>query len=571
MRVARLAVPLALLAVVLASSSSAATQGPTGLHGFLLSANEPVTHTFHETPSFAWSPVAGASHYELQIKTGGDSQENGVVYDDPTLQMPVAAPTVTLPWVNGSLYARVRAVFAGGGASPWSAPFQFDVVAPSAPAPLPSYSGLLRWTTVDGADAYEVWLLDKVKNQIEVTRSNVLDERDFYGSGSWPSAVDWRVRAMRTDVGGRQDGMPAASYGPWSKAFRTTNSAPSTGPIQLVGTDSDVFASGASLAHALMPGFLWSGNVTDGGVVAPYFRVDVFTDAQCLNRVYASPAVASPAYAPRISGLDLPAGQNTNVYLDSGAPTVDTGADGEMITANEQLAPAAPTLSLSTVSQSTTQPTTSQSTTSQPSGGATSAAGVVGPPVDLWDVNGNPNAPSGGYYWTVVGVTEVSQGVFRDLELPQQVCSEGRVQRLSISSTPSLTNGQAPYATGLSAKGRLITSARRARFYGQPLVAWTTASGASVYEVQWSPNLRSFASPSASANTAQALLTFSTSAILPLRPGTWYYRVRGFDFNLPAGSQQMAWSTPQRVVVAKPTYRIASVGRKQTLRVQRRG
>ena len=32
---------------------------PTGLHGFLLRADEPATTTFHTTPSFAWSPVAG--------------------------------------------------------------------------------------------------------------------------------------------------------------------------------------------------------------------------------------------------------------------------------------------------------------------------------------------------------------------------------------------------------------------------------------------------------------------------------------------------------------------------------
>ncbi len=553
MRILRLAFPLALLAFLLASSSPAATPAPSGLHGFLLSANEPLTHTFHRAPSFAWSPVPGADHYELQLKTGGDSQENGMLYDGATLQMPVAAPALTLPWINGLLYARVRAVFASGSASPWSAPFQFDVVAPPAPTPLPSYPGLLRWTSVDDAEAYEVWLLDKPKNPIEVTRTNVLDERDFYGGGSWPAAVEWRVRAMRIDVGGRQNGMPAATYGPWSRAYRSTNTAPMTAPIQLLGTDSDIFASGASPGHALMPGFLWSGDETDGGVAAPYFRVDVFTDAQCVNRVYASPAVASPAYAPRISGLDLPAAQTLNAYLDPGGPTVDLAADGEMITANEQLAPASATLTLPGGSPSG-------------SGGSTAAA-VVGPPVDLWDVNANSSAPTGGYYWTVVGVTQVGTGSFRDLELPQQVCSEGRVQRLSISSTPSLTSGQAPYATGLSAKGRLITSVRKARFYGQPLVAWTAASGASVYEAQWSRSLRSFASPSVSAATTQALLTSSTSAILPLQPGTWYYRVRGFDYNLPTGAQQMAWSTPQRIVVARPSYKVASVGRKLKLRV----
>jgi hypothetical protein len=46
--------------------------------------------------------------------------------------------------------------------------------------------------------------------------------------------------------------------------------------------------------------------------------------------------------------------------------------------------------------------------------------------------------------------------------------------------------------------------------------------------------------------------------VLPLSPGTWWYRVRGVDFALPTNAQFMGWSDPARLVVAKPTY---SVGR----------
>ena len=59
--------------------------------------------------------------------------------------------------------------------------------------------------------------------------------------------------------------------------------------------------------------------------------------------------------------------------------------------------------------------------------------------------------------------------------------------------------------------------------------------------------------------SAGTIMTTSTSAVLPLTPGTWYYRVRGFDYDLPTGVQQMAWSDPQQLVVTKPTFKVAPV------------
>ena len=46
--------------------------------------------------------------------------------------------------------------------------------------------------------------------------------------------------------------------------------------------------------------------------------------------------------------------------------------------------------------------------------------------------------------------------------------------------------------------------------------------------------------------------------MLPLSSGTWWYRVRGIDYNLPTGVQQMGWSNPQKLVVAKPTFKVAA-------------
>lgn len=531
MRIVRLAILLLVLgAIGLVGVSSAAVQAPTGLHGFLLMANEPPTTVFHTTPSFAWRPVSGANRYELQLSVSSTFRDNGILYDNTDLLTPVAAPSLTLPWITGSphsLYARVRAIFGGGRDSAWSAPFGFDVVPPPAPTPMSSYPGLIRWTTVEGADAYEVWLIDKtpVTQQIEVVKTNVLDERDFYG-GSWPATVRWRIRALRVDVLGRANGMPAATYGPWSPVYSSNNSAPAAGPIQLTGTLSDVFSNGSqnSPAHELTPAFLWQGDTTLDGTVAPFFRVYVFTDSQCLNPVYVGEPVASPAYAPRVSGVNLPA-NDANSYVDPGTQTSNSAADGDLLVPNEQEAPAKPT-----------------------TGSSAQAAGVIGSPVDLWDVNW----PASGYYWTVVGVKQVGPDAYQDLELPQDVCAAGRIQRLGISSEPSLTSKQEPFATGLSSKGRLVSAAQTRRFYGEPLVAWTSALGAGNYEVQWGRRAYPF-------SAAGVHYTFGTSAVLPLKPGTWFYRVRGFDFNLPAGAQAMAWSQPTKLVVTAPTLRVTSV------------
>src|SRR4029079_17275404 len=113
-------------------ASSAGLAAPTGLHGFLLRADETASTSFHRTPSFAWNPVAGATRYQFQLATTNTFRDNGILYDD-SAQTPVEAPPLTLPWITGSphaLYARVRALF-GSDATPWSAPFGFDVVPPA--------------------------------------------------------------------------------------------------------------------------------------------------------------------------------------------------------------------------------------------------------------------------------------------------------------------------------------------------------------------------------------------------------------------------------------------------------
>jgi hypothetical protein len=651
-RLVRIASLLALaLFAATATTSSAALSGPTGLHGFLLRADEPASTSFTRTPSFAWNPVPGAHTYQFQLATSSTFRDNGVLYNNASLTTPVSAPNLTLPWITGSphaLYARVRADL-GTTMTPWSTSFGFDVVPPAPPAPLPSYPGVLRWTPIEGADAYQVWLIDAGKT--ETVRTNVLDEREFYTfhqGAAWTGTVRWRVRALRGDqFKQRVNGLPVSLTAAWSPIYSSSNPAITNGPIKLIGTVSDVFSDGSSgsPAHEMMPAFMWSGNQGLSGVSSELYRVEVFTDRQCLNLVYTGAVVGSPAWAPRLNGpLALPQDPGgvtgaRSSYLGDGKETSSYTFDGQKLTPAEQEDQATPTTAVpgdtpafpgTTPPGGSTDPSSSGGSSSSSGGGSegVSVTGNVGPPISLWDVDW----PQSGYYWTVIPVaalgasnngttiappgapkgttsipvlnttgfrvgdtisigvapnsesstiTSVGSGSitvatattlphaigdpvvraggsvqYVDTELAQDTCAAGRVQRLGIASEPSLTSAQTPFATGLSSTGRLTSAANTSKFYGQPLVAWTPAFNADIYEIQYSKTAYPFKPEIDPRSKVAGFLTFSTSDVLPLAPGTWYYRVRGIDYNLPTGVQQMSWSDPEQLVVAKPTFKI---------------
>jgi hypothetical protein len=649
MRVLTLAaVCLSLLGLASAADAATPVRGaaPTNLHGFLLRADEPVDNSFARTPSFAWNPVAGAARYQFQLATSSSFRESGLIYTASNLSTPVVAPALTLPWISGNphaLFARVRAI-RGSSSTPWSAPFGFDMEPSAAPKPLPSEPGLLRWTPVEGADGYQIWFVD-INNptpKMEVVFTNVLDEREFYTfhrSSSWTTTVRWRIRALRADnqKSARQNGLPAIGYGPWSPVYSSTNPAYATGPIRLGHTVSDVIANGdiSTPAHRLMPGFTFSGDTALDGTKAELFRIYVFTDRECLNRVYTSAIIGGPAYAPRPYG---PLGLPTNpvglpsaraAYLRDGSEPDSFSFDGQPVKSTESEESATPTSAVPADSDST-------SATSAAAGPQQlTIGGNLGAPVDLWDTEW----PSSGYYWTVVAVAAVSPGAlttstasvsvvgatataaisgagfstgdtlligntanqeaatvvsvsgatltfasplkfghgagepivrtggnlqYQDLELPQDVCAApyNRLARFGKNSEPSLTAAGELFASGLSPNGRLTAGRTSQAFYGYPLVAWTPALGASVYEVQWSKTRYPFTpQPNPQNQNALGTLTLSTSAVLPLKAGTWYYRVRGFNYTLPTGAQQMSWSDPAKIVVAKPKFRVVGGGK----------
>src|SRR5947209_19078065 len=87
---------------VTATASSAGVSAPTGLHGFLLRADEPAATSYRRTPSFAWNPVAAARTYQFQLATSSTFRDNGSLYNDTTLTPPVAPAALTRPWLTAT-------------------------------------------------------------------------------------------------------------------------------------------------------------------------------------------------------------------------------------------------------------------------------------------------------------------------------------------------------------------------------------------------------------------------------------------------------------------------------------
>ena len=664
MRLSRFAAA-AFLSLLVASGATAATRtaaatlaAPQDVHGFLLRADEPSADTFTRTPSFAWKPVAGAARYQFQLATARTFASGALLYATNKLTSPAVSLPIALPWITGtpySLYAHVRAVAPDGTTGPWSDSFGFNTRWSSLPTPLTAPAGLIRWTSVDGATAYDVWYLDANPQKIFRTRTNVADEREYYTfhtQASFTGVVHWRIRAERAlgglSNGKSKNGLPAVSYGPWSPVYTTTNPASATGLLAAIETISDNVSTAAKpAAHHLMPAFVFAGDTDPAGNRVNLYRVYVSTDRDCVNVVFRGAIVGGPAYAPRLTGpLSLP--QSIVGVTNAATEWLGDGSEGATFTADHQhfdpneALPVDPDPlqsgeddSPSTGDDGTTTgtPTTTPGTTT---GTGTTGNGafppatlaldqsLIGPPVDLWDTDW----PTGRYFWTVVpvgtysqaavnttlgaaalaGATTITLGAasqllvgdtlsigtgpnlesvtvsaisgtsvsvspglafthgagesvvrlggnveYRDLELPQDACAAGRVLSFGKTSEPATTANasRAPFVSGLSPTGRLVSATTTTpAFYGAPLVSWQPALGAGAYEVQWSTTRYPFKL------AATPILTYGTSATLPLTPGKWWYRVRGLNLGLPGGARAMGWSDAVGIVVAKPKFTV---------------
>jgi hypothetical protein len=362
-----------------------------------------------------------------------------------------------------------------------------------APTRVPSGAGYVSWTTVPGASGYDVSFVNLNKHLFTGTTST--DLRD-YQKASAPTTAVWRVRALRRVNGSDKRALPVISYGPWSREYRTpvrVNARPG-----LATLSSGSMSRRPSPTQTQMPVFLFP--VANGSQLD---HVYVTSDSACAKVVFNSAIVHGGAFAPR--SLQSAADSTDGTPANDGAVFME---DGQRITASET--------------------------------GPTTASGTIGA--------ATVNLPIGRYYWTVVRAERRADGSYHDLESPASRCKTSRATFVKTLGRPGLGTPTAPFATGLLASGRVASASPNGHFYGTPLVAWSPVPGASQYEVEWSHYKNKW-------QKAGSLRTVSTSATLPLSPGTWWYHVRALG-PAAAGGTGPAWSAPATIQVATPTFSV---------------
>ena len=532
----------------------AASAAPTGLHAFLLRPDETPQRYYPRTPSFSWTPVTNrGGTYDFELATSRGFSEASVLFNYTRVAIPALAVPHQLPWMTGlpyALWAHVRWESANGKTvTPWSQPFGFNMRWEDTdnPQQLSAPVGLVRWKPIEGATRYEVLFPDIRPAESFQTTTNVADEREFFTfhQGSVDvSTIHWRVRAIRyiDDKDLLKNGLPRASYGPWSQVFTSVNPPASLGVLAPTDTISDAWnkKGQAAVPHELTPGFAWTPSapvLSDiGAFGSSLYRVYIFTDDHCVNVVFKGSIVGSPAFAPRTQNgpFDLP---QSTVSLATwvGPPyLVKHGSEGQSFDATGQLV--------------------SSNELPDPKRAAGSSGGGVDASVDLWD-SGWPN---GRYYWTVVPVTVEAAGAYdktalsqpieyHDVAVPQDSCEAGLGMSFGKVSQPVVTAGSnMPWVSGLDPTGRVVASASKVpTVHDSPLVAWEPAVGATLYDVQLSRQRYPW-------KVTWQTQTAATATVLPLGKaavGSWWYRVRGINPALPVGADAMTWSKPVRLRV----------------------
>jgi len=556
---------LALAFVPVAGSQPTAFGSPVGLRAFMLEPSEAVNpnHTFAEMPAFSWHPVAAASHYQLQLADNRTFSDVSILYQELNLQAPVASIPLQLPWMNGDPYAlwvHVRAIV-HGHTTQWSTAYGFNMGWQNVPQQESAPTGLIRWTPVDGATGYQVWYTNI--DRVFTTLTNVADEREYWTlHPGLAGEIRWRVRAIRqTTTSSLPDGIGITPYGPWSPTFTTlTSGSITSGPLK----DGIAIADVQRGPESLMPGFAWSGTNGKGpeAIGDRLWRVYVFSDKRCINPVMVGSLTGAPAWAPRVGpsqtfpttlqqvqddstqGTILPPGNEGSTFMADLTPvTASEDATGGSSSSGSSSSP-----SSSSSSSSGSSPAPASGTTTVISG-----AGQIELPDSGW--------PTGRYWWTVVPVliwdvipsgsssSSPSDTVeYHDAELPQDACQSGRVWSFSLRSAPVTTAvGDRPYASGLAVGQRLVAAATRAPSFARlPLITWKPALGAQSYEIQLSRRRYPWSAVKSATSPV-------TSAVLPLSAGdrgTWFYRVRGVNPNLPANAQKMTWSNPVEIRIS---------------------
>lgn len=164
------------------------------------------------TPTFTWTPLTGATSYEIQIGTVNPGNSSPIRVSKPSYKS-------ANPLLIGTYFWRVRALNTNDVASAWSEPFIVTIESPANAAPMLNYvtdeTVTLNWSPITWADHYEV---------------EVSSNSQFSGTAIFSTIVDmtvlsvevpnlprgtyyWRVRAIQDDIEGRWSSVEAFSVG----------------------------------------------------------------------------------------------------------------------------------------------------------------------------------------------------------------------------------------------------------------------------------------------------------------------------------------------------------------------
>ncbi len=159
------------------------------------------------SPTFTWSAVAGADHYELWVNDSSTGQS--AVFDDRTVVGTSWVPPT--PLAAGDSYRWwVRALDSTGtypGA--WSAAVNFNVIGLPTPAligpaaPVLDAEPAFTWNAAVGADHYDIWVDDVTSGQSPVLRNQVVAGTSWSPSTPFKpgDTFRWWVRALDQNGG----------------------------------------------------------------------------------------------------------------------------------------------------------------------------------------------------------------------------------------------------------------------------------------------------------------------------------------------------------------------------------
>ncbi|MBL8811907.1 MAG: hypothetical protein JNM43_17210, partial [Planctomycetaceae bacterium] len=183
----------------------------------------PAMRTTALSPTFSWTPVAGATGYEISV-TNVSTKQNDY------FRMTVNGTSYTpgMSFGIGLYDVWVRAVMPDGKCWAWSMPCRFQIETPVTIQTLDAVQATsrpeVRWASLAGAAKYDVWLANTSTGQTTFLRDmNVT-------ATSWTPGVDlpignYRVWVRGIDASGR--------WGQWSTmaTFRVAAAPVVTGPL----------------------------------------------------------------------------------------------------------------------------------------------------------------------------------------------------------------------------------------------------------------------------------------------------------------------------------------------------